>query len=123
MVMELTQHPAGIIEEENIGVMQLTIHRIKKHELTLQVNNQSLQISHYGGPTKQNPPLPPTKSLSAEELEGVSRSVKFSQQRDAAYLFQIHTFDKPVEWAGFNGQEDRLQPQIRKSKQLQYSVQ
>ena len=35
VVMEFTQHPAGIIDTGNIGVMQLTIHRLKKHEYPL----------------------------------------------------------------------------------------
>ena len=40
MVMEFTQHTAGIIETGNIGVMQLTIPRLKKHEAS------SLRLTH-----------------------------------------------------------------------------
>ena len=29
-------------------------------------------------------------------------------ERDAAWLSQVHQNDKPVEWAGFKAQQDRL---------------
>lgn len=48
------------------------------------------------------------KALSAEELQLQSAAIRFSQQRDAAWLSQVHENDKPVEWAGFNAQQDRL---------------
>ena len=52
-----------------------------------------MQISHYAGPTKQNPPLLPTKSLSSEKLESVSRSVKisFNAQKDHLHLRKYKT--------------------------------
>ena len=37
-----------------------------------------------------------------------SAAVMFSQQRDAAWLSQVHMNDKPVEWAGFGAQQDWL---------------
>ena len=47
MVMEFTQHPAGIIETWNIGVMQLTIPRLKKHEAcSLRLTHQAIQLEH-----------------------------------------------------------------------------
>ncbi len=109
MVMEFTQHPAGIIETGNIGVMQLNIPRLKKHEASsLSLTQPAIQLEHYTGPSKLSPPQLPTKALSAEELQLQSAAVMFSQQRDAAWLSQVHENDKPVEWAGFNAQQDRL---------------
>ena len=61
----------------------------------------------YGG-SKLNPPLLQTKALSAEESQLQSASVRFSQERDAAWLSQVHQNDKPVAWAGFNAQQDRV---------------
>ena len=72
MVMESTQHPAGIIHAE-IGVMQLKFPRSKK-------------------------PLSPNES----QLQSVS--VKFGQKSES----QINGSDKPIEWAGFNIQQNRL---------------
>ncbi|CAL8361042.1 unnamed protein product [Merluccius merluccius] len=37
-----------------------------------------------------------------------SAAVQFSQRRDAAWLSQINENKKPLEWAGFNAQQDRL---------------
>ena len=107
VVMEFTQHPAGIIETGNIGVMQLTIPRLKKHESSsLRQTHQAIQLEHYTGRSKLNPPLLQTKALSAEESQLQSAAVRFSQQRDAAGLSQVHQSDKPVEWACFNAQQD-----------------
>jgi hypothetical protein len=63
MVMELTQHPSGII---NTG------------------NN------------------------SRKTRRPLCDSPIFSQQSDATWLLQVHGNDRPVEWAGFNAQQDRL---------------
>ena len=57
MVMEFTQHPAGIINTGNIGVMQLNIPRLKKHEASsVRFTHQSIQLEHYTGPSKVTPP-------------------------------------------------------------------
>ena len=107
VVMEFTQHPAGIIKTGNIGVMQLTIPRLKKHESSsLRLTHQAIQLEHYTGRSKLNPPLLQTKALSAEESQLQSAAVRFSQQRVAAWLSQVDQNDKPVEWAGFNAQQD-----------------
>ena len=55
-----------------------------------------------------NPPLLPTKALPAEESQLQSAAVTCSRQRDAAWLPQIHKNNRPVKWAGFNAQQDRL---------------
>ena len=109
MVMEFTQHPSGIINTGNIGVMQLNIPRIKKHEASsVLFTQQGMQLEHYMGPSKVNPPLLPTKALSTEESQLQSAAVIVSQQRDAAWLSQVYGNDRPLEWAGFNAQQDRL---------------
>ena len=54
------------------------------------------------------PSLLPTKALYAEESQLQPSAAIFSQQRDAAWLSQVHGNDRPVEWAGFNAQQDRL---------------
>jgi len=109
MVMEVTQHPSGIINSGNIGMMQLTIPRLQKHEASsVRYTHQCIQLGHYTGPSKVNPPLLPTKDLSADESQLQSAAIIFSQQRDAAWLSQVHGSDRPVEWAGFNAQQDRL---------------
>ena len=120
MVMEFTQHPAGIIETGNIGVMQLTIPRLRKHEASSsKITKQVIQTEHYTGPSKVNPPHLPTKNLLADELQLQSAAVTFSQQQDAAWLSQIHGSDKPVEWAGFNAQQVRLEgSSVQKPKTL-----
>ena len=58
MVMEFTQHPAGIIETGNIGGMPLTIPRLKKHEASsLRLTHQAIQLGPYMGRSKLHPPL------------------------------------------------------------------
>ena len=85
MVMEFTQHLAGMIEPGIIGVMQLKIPRLEKHEAdSLWLTHQAVQRKHYTGPSKLNTPLLTRKALSAEEPQLQSTAVSFSQQRDAA---------------------------------------
>ena len=74
----------------------------------LWLSHQAIQWKYYTGPSKLNPPLLQTKALPAEESQLQSTAVKFSQQRDAAWLSQVHESDKPVDWADFNAQEDPL---------------
>ena len=110
MVMEFTQHPAGIIETGNIGVMQLTIPHLRKHEASSsKLTDKAIQMEHYASPSKVNPPHLLSKNLPADELQLQSAAVTFSQERDAAWLSQIHCSDKPIERAGFNAQQDRLE--------------
>ena len=73
----------------------------------MRYTHQCIQLEHYTGPSKVNPPLLPTKALSAEESQLQSAAVT-CQQRDAAWLSQVHGNDRPVEWAGSNAQQDRL---------------
>ncbi|KAL8573956.1 hypothetical protein ACOMHN_029403 [Nucella lapillus] len=118
MVCEFTQHPAGIIESSsNVGVMQLTILRLKKHELSsLRLTQKELQLAHYTGPSKLNLPLLPAKDLSTEEAAQVDAASAKARERDAAWLSHVHTEDKPMEWAGFNARLDRQEPEATPKK-------
>ena len=108
MVMEFTEHPAGIIETGNIGVKQLTIPRLKKHEASsLRLTHQAIQLEVCMGRSKQSPPLLQRKALSAKYSQLQSAEVRFTQERDAAWLSQVYQNDTPVEGAGFNTQQDR----------------
>ena len=116
MGMEFTQRPAGIMNAD-IGVMQLKIPRLRKHETSnTQLADHGIQLEHYVGPSKRNPPLLQPQPLSPNESQLQSASVKFGQERDALWLSQVHGSDKPIEWAGFNIQQDRLQNSMKKSK-------
>ncbi|KAL8597460.1 hypothetical protein ACOMHN_050958 [Nucella lapillus] len=118
MVCEFTQHPAGIIESSsNVGVMQLTIPRLKKHELSsLRLTQKELQLAHYTGPSRLNPPLLPAKDLSTEEAAQVDAARTKARERDAAWLSHVHTEDKPMEWAGFNARLDRQEAEATPKK-------
>ncbi|KAL8585526.1 hypothetical protein ACOMHN_051411 [Nucella lapillus] len=118
MVCEFTQHPAGIIESSsNVGVMQLTIPRLKKHELaSLRLTQKELQLAHYTGPSKLNPSLLPAKDLLTEEAAQVDAARTKARERDAAWLSHVHTEDKPMEWAGFNARLDRQEAEATPKK-------
>lgn len=108
MVSEFTQHPAGIIMTENIGVMQLKIPRLKKYEASsLRLTHQSLQLEHCTVPPKLKPPALPVKVLCPEEEHRVAASLTRAMERDAAWLSQLFSHAKPVDWAGYNAHEDR----------------
>ena len=115
MVMEFTQHPAGIIETGSNGVMQLTIPRLRKHEASSsKLTDQAIWMEHYTGP-----PHLLSKNLPADELQLQSAAVTFSQEQDAAWLSQIHCSDKPIERAGFKAQQHRLEgSSVQKPKTL-----
>ena len=75
MVCEFTQHPSNIIKSQNdIGVMQLKIPRLKKHELASIRLTPTVQLAHYNGPSKLNPP-----PLSAVALSHQKRLCKLIQ--------------------------------------------
>ena len=107
MVCEFTQHPSNIIKSQNdIGVMQLKIPRLKKHELASIRLTPTVQLAHYNGPSKSNPPPLSAVALSPEETVQADTSRARARARDAAWLSHVHTEDKPVEWAGFNAYLD-----------------
>ena len=106
MVSEFTQHPASIIKSGNIGVMQLEIPRLKKYEAS-SFQHQSLQLEHYTGPPKLKPPALPVNVISSEEAHQVAASLIRAKTRDAAWLSQMFSNPNPVQWMGYNAQEDR----------------
>ena len=108
MVCEFTQHPSNIIKSQNdIGVMQLKIPRLKKHELASIRLTPTVQLAHYNGPSKLNPPPLSAVALSPEETVQADTARARAMARDAAWLSHVHTEGKPVEWAGFNAYLDR----------------
>ena len=115
MVMQFTQHPAGIINPGTVGVMQLKIPRLRKAEAAfLQLTNDSAVLEHYNGPSKLSPPVLQTNVLSDDESHLLSSSLEFCQRRDAEWLSQVHCSTKPFEWAPYNAQQDRLIPNTEK---------
>ena len=71
---EFTQHPSNIIKSQNdIGVMQLKIPRLKKHELASIRLTPTVQLAHYNGPSKLNPPPLSAVALSPEEIRHARR--------------------------------------------------
>ena len=68
MVCEFTYHPSNIIKSQNdIGVMQLKIPRLKKHELASIRLTPTVQLAHYNGPSKLNPPPLSAVALSLQK--------------------------------------------------------
>lgn len=66
-----------------------------------------------------SPPHLPVKPLPVEELKLQSGAVRFNQHWDVAWLSQIYENDKPIEWAGFNAQQDQLEEHpAKKAKTL-----
>ena len=85
MVCEFTQHPSDIIKSQNdIGVMQLKIPRMKKHELASLRLTPTVQLTHYNGPFKLNPPPLPAVALSPEETVQSDTARARASAQDAA---------------------------------------
>ena len=87
--------------------MQLKIPRLKKHELSSIRLTPTVQLAHYNGPSKLNPPPLSAVALSPEETVQADTARSRATARDAAWLSHVHTEDKPVEWAGFNAYLDQ----------------
>ena len=105
---EFTQHPSDIIKSENdVGVMQLKIPRLKKHELASLLLTPTVQLAHYNGPSRLNPPPLPAVALSPEEaLHAVTARARASAQY-AAWQSHVNKEDQHVEWRRFNAYFDR----------------
>ena len=100
MFCEFTQHPSDIIKSQNdIGVMQLKIPRLKNHELASLRLTPTVQLAHYNGPPKLNPTYLPVVALSPEKTVQADTYRARARAWDATGLFHVHTEDKPVEWA------------------------
>ena len=103
MVCDFIQHLSDIIKSQNdIGVMQLKIPRLKKHELAMLLITSTVQLAHYNDPSKLNTHPLPAVARSPEETVQADTAMARARTRDAAWLSHVHTEDKPVEWAWFN---------------------
>ena len=100
--------------------MQLKIPRLKKHELASRRLTPTVQLAHYNGPSKLNPPPLPAMDLSPEETVQADTAMARARTRDAAWLSHVHTEDKPVEWDGFNTYLDRQEASTSAKKQRQW---
>ena len=97
--------------------MQLKIPRLKKHELASRRLTPTVQLAHYNGPSKLNPPPLPAVALSPEETVQSDTAMARARTRDAAWLSHVHTEDKPVEWTGSNTYFDRQEASTSTKKQ------
>jgi len=98
MATERTHHPAGIINLgiATPGVMSLNIPRLKKAKAAkLRLTHRSLQLEHYNGPKKMNPPALPDVLQSQADSQLLSVGLTKAQSKDAAYFSWLH-FAKPV---------------------------
>ena len=92
MVCDFIQHPSDIIKSQNdIGMMQLTIPRLKKHELARLLLTPTVQLAHYNGPSKLNTPPLPAVAHSPEETVQADTAMARARTRDAAWLSHVHT--------------------------------
>ena len=92
MFCEFTQHPSDIIKSQNdIGVMQLKIPRLKKHELASLRLTPTVQLAHYNGPPKLNPTYLPVVALSPEKTVQADTYRARARAWDATGLFHVHT--------------------------------
>ena len=75
MFCEFTQHTSDIIKSQNdIGVTQLKIPRLKEHELASIRLTPTVQLAHYNGPPKWNPTPLHVVALSQEETVQADKS-------------------------------------------------
>ena len=119
LVSQFMQHPAGILETGNMGVMQLIIPRLKKGEANgLHLNEQSVPFEHYTGLQKINPPPLPPVALPPDQAEQVAESLKISTEKDVSWLSQLFTAEKPLDWSGYNAREDRRSEVTSKPKNV-----
>ena len=89
--------------------MRLRIPRLKLAEASsLRLTHRSLDIEHYTGPKKINPPDLADVLPSQTDIRLLSASSVQAQNKDAAYYSQLRT-DDAVEWSGFNSLKDRAQ--------------
>ena len=101
-----------------LGVMRLRIPRLKLAEASsLRLTHRSLDIEHYTGPKKINPPDLADVLPSQTDIRLLSASLVQAQNKDAAYYSQLRT-DNAVEWSGFNSLKDRAQVDAHRPKTL-----
>ena len=76
-----------------------------------------LEIIHYTGPSKVNPPNIPNQEDSQSDIEQLNRSLAKAAQRDADYYNQL-LGPEAIEFSGYNAQEDRKEMIPRAPKTL-----
>ena len=113
MATQLMKNPVGIQPEDqgcvDEGVLSLNLPRLTKLEaskLHLAEKN-SFIIEHYSGPKKMNPPDLPYLPNSASTKNSTRKHVSKAQQKDAAWLTQLHSSPLPFDWAAYNAVQDR----------------
>ena len=120
MAIEFTQHPSSTPNPTDVtlGVMRLRIPRLKLAEASsLRLTHRSLDIEHYTGPKKINPPDLADVVPSQTDIRLLSASLVQAQNKDAAYYSHLRT-DDAVEWSGFNSLKDRAQVDAHRPKTL-----
>ena len=108
MAHEFQVHPAGIIEAGHARP-KLSYVKIPRLNYTeLKQNKQdfkpAIQLKHYAGPKRVNPPQPkrnPHQGPSLEDVFAKEKSLKAAQDKDAEWLNSLMG-DKTIEWNGFN---------------------
>ena len=111
MAIEFTHHPSSTPNPTyvTLGVMRLRIPRLKLAEASsLRLMHRYLDIEHYTGPKKINPPDLADVLPSQTDIRLLSASLVQAQNKDAAYYSQLRT-DDAVEWSGFISLKDRAQ--------------
>ena len=120
MAIEFTQHPSSTPNPTDVtlGVMRLRIPRLKLAEASsLRLTHRSLDIEHYTGPKKINPPDLADVLPSQTDIRLLSASLVQAQNKDATYYSQLQT-DDAVEGSGFNSLKDRAQVDAHRPKTL-----
>ena len=122
MVCEFIQHLSDIIKSQNdIGVMQLKIPQLKKHELASLRLTPTVRLAHLNGPSKLNPHPLHVVALSLVATLQADAARTRARARDAAWLSHVRTEDEPVEWAGFNAYLDRQEGSTYIHQEAQYT--
>ena len=111
MAHEFQQHPAGIIEKGSAepGVMNLVIPRLMRTVACSRSSSRYVQLDHYTGPKKVNPPsIAMTSGIPYIDVCAREESLKVAEQNDTQWLNSLSSEDS-MEWSGFNNQLARKQ--------------
>ena len=83
--------------------------KVKVKSEVINVSAYDSPTTHYTGHSKLNPSLLQKKAQSPKEKQLQSAAARFRQSKTpTGYHKATKTICKPVEWAGFNAQQDRL---------------
>ena len=111
MVTEFTQHSAGIIEAGRAdvanGLMNLKFTRLKKSGTALHcLPEQFQQCEHYTGFYKLDTPNLKQTVSPLSDVAHLATSFAKAKDRDVAWLKQLTSYSKPLDWGGYNARED-----------------